>query len=143
MKVYCDTGAYSHDLRDMERLGEIKVFQFKYENKNKRIKNIATPSQPTWEQPKYSWSELGGLTWADAGRRSKKWPEITTLIGASNKTDAQHLDSAFMSECEAFLTSDKGDIVAHAEKLQTMLGMKVFHVPNQWADFVVYVRAKN
>ena len=29
------------------------------------------------------------------------------------------------------------------EKLQTMLGMKVFHVPNQWADFVVYVRAKN
>ena len=40
MKVYCDTGAYSHDLRDMERLGEIEVFQFKYENKNKRIKNI-------------------------------------------------------------------------------------------------------
>ena len=65
------------------------------------------------------------------------------MIGASNKTDAQHLDSAFMSECEAFLTSDKGDIVAHTEKLQTMLGMKVFHVPNQWADFVVYVRAKN
>ena len=70
MKVYCDTGAYSHDLRDMERL------------------------RPP-------------------------------------------------SECEAFLTSDKGDIVAHAEKLQTMLGMKVFHVPNQWADFVVYVRARN
>ena len=69
MKVYCDTGAYSHDLRDMERLGEIKVFQFKYENRNKRIKNIATPSQPTWEQAKYSWSELGGLTSADAGRR--------------------------------------------------------------------------
>ena len=59
MKVYCDTGAYSHDLRDMERLGEIEVFQFKYENKNKRIKNIANLSQPTWEQAKYSWSELG------------------------------------------------------------------------------------
>ena len=53
--VYCDNGAYRKELKELDKNGIIKLIQFKYENKNKNIKNIAHPANPTWEQDKASW----------------------------------------------------------------------------------------
>lgn len=70
LKVYCDTGAYRVELTTLEREGKIRIFQFKYENKNKHIRHKAVPSNPTWDELNYTWSELDDLTWNDLGRKS-------------------------------------------------------------------------
>lgn len=139
LRIYCDTGAYREELSSYERAGTVELFQFQYENRNRKISRIATPSRPSWNQANYKWSELEGITWADMAQQSEKWPPLLSLIGKGNKTDAQHLDSAYMSGCRLFLTSDKGDIARHRDAIEELLGLKVFHVPDDWEDVRAFI----
>lgn len=136
LNVYCDTGAYRSDLSELERNGSIRVYQFKYENKNRKIRHRALSSRPTWSETKYTWNELEGLTWNDMGKQSDHWPAIQSLIGKGNRVDAKHLDSAYMEGCQVFLTSDKGDICTHKRTLEQLLGIKVFHYREDWNEFL-------
>lgn len=136
LRVYCDTGAYRSELSELERGGAIQVYQFKYENKNRKILHRALPSRPTWTETKYTWNELAGLTWNDMGRQSERWPAILSLIGKNHTVDAKHLDSAYMDSCQVFLTSDKGDIVTHRYPLEQLLGLKVLHYREDWNEFL-------
>jgi len=70
---------------------------------------------------------------------SDKYAEIVAMIGAANKEDARHIDSAYKSGCGAFLTPDKGDIISHRDSLQRLLGMRFFHMTDNWADFLALV----
>lgn len=136
LRVYCDTGAYRSELSELERSGAIQVYQFKYENKNRKIIHRASPSHPTWKETQYTWNELAGLTWNDMGRQSERWPAILSLIGKNHTVDAKHLDSAYMERCQIFLTSDKGDIVTHRYPLEQLLGLKVLHYREDWNEFL-------
>jgi len=122
----------------MEQRGLIKVVQFCYENKNKKIKESAPPSNPTWEEMNYTWGELGGSSWADIGKISDKHAQIASIIGNDNKKDIKHLDSAYMAGCEAFVTSDKGDICSKKNEIYQLLSIHVFHVTSEWNDFVKF-----
>ncbi len=63
---------------------------------------------------------------------------IAKVIGAHNKADVQHLTSAHDAECDAMLTSDKGDIWRHRDELHALLGIRIFHSSTEWADFVAF-----
>jgi hypothetical protein len=136
LKVYCDTGAYRNELTDLERNGIICVYQFKYENRSRRIKHRSVPSQPSWKETNYTWAELGDLSWAEMGQQSDQWKAIQALLGKGNNVDAKHLDSAYMEDCHVFLTSDKDDIVARRREIEQLLGIRVFHYLEDWDAFL-------
>jgi len=142
LKVYCDSGAFRPELKELESKGSIKVYQFKYENKNKNIKNIANPSTPTWAEMNCSWNELAGLTWCDLGGQSDKREAIARLIGGAHARDIKHLESAYMSGCKVFLTSDKRDISSKRIELESLLEIKVFHFHDHWTDFLGLIEYK-
>lgn len=139
LKVYCDTRAYRVELTTLELEGKVRLFQFKYENKNKHIRHQAVPSNPTWDELNYTWSELDDPTWNDLGRKSDKRQAIEALLGPNSIRDAKHLDSAYMEGCRVFLTSDKRDIVSHRSELASLLGIEVFHFHEDWPAFLELV----
>jgi hypothetical protein len=136
LKVYCDTGAYRKELSALERKGVICVYQFKYENKNRKITHRAAPSRPSWKEVNCTWTELSGLSWNDMGKQSNLWEEIRALLGKKNTLDAKHLDSAYMEGCHVFLTSDKDDIVARRREIEQLLGIRIFHYQDDWDAFL-------
>lgn len=144
-KVYCDTGAYIQQLNPLEREGLIQIYQFKYENRNRNIKNTPPPSRPTWKEMNYTWEQLDAadLSWNDLNEHSDKFPQIVGIVGNSNLRDAKHLDSAYMEGCRAFLTTDKDDICANRASLFETLDIRIFHVLNDWDDFLEYCRKEN
>lgn len=139
IKIYVDTGALIPELRSLEKDGRVSLYQFQYENRTKKIKHVAMPSQPTWAQSHYTWKELGHLTWADLGKQSDKWSAILMALGRDNHTDAQHLDSSYMSGCQVFATSDKGDIVARRAELEGLLQLRIFHVPSEQQQMLMHL----
>jgi len=139
--VYCDTGAYVKLLGELESEGLIKLHQFKYENRSRRIRNIAIPSDLKYDEFKnYTYDELTGLTYDELGGVNSKFGDILTIVGESNRTDAQHIDSAQMSGCKVFLTSDKADIWSKREALKPITGLTIFHVTTEWEQFLELVR---
>ena len=100
------------------------------------IKNIASPSTPTWDEMNYLWNDLAGLAWADLGAQSDKREAIAKLIGGTHERDIKHLESAYMSDCKVFLTSDKRDISSKRIELGSLLGIKVLHFHDHWLDFL-------
>jgi hypothetical protein len=146
LRVYCDTGGYRSELAALENRGVIQVCQFKYENRNRRIRRGATPSKPSWTQLKYQWTELRRatpgfeeLSWNSLGKHSERFSEILAIIGAHNRADAQHIDSAYASGCSVFLTSDKDDILSKRSALRSVTGMMVLHVKDDWNEFLQMV----
>ena len=145
--VYCDTGAYRPELGEYERRGLIRLHQFKYENRNRRIAATAPPTNPTWKQMNYTWAELKAdsllnrLSWDDLAELSPRFREIIAVIGTNNLTDAQHIDSAFRAGCKIFLTSDKGDIHSRSKDILSITGMRVLHPIEDWDAFGLAVSA--
>lgn len=147
MRVYCDTGAYINGLTELERAGSISIHQFKYENRSRRIGKGAVPSDLRYDDLKnYTYDEFGTtevlstLTYDQLGGINSRFTEIQEIVGPQNRTDAQHIDSAYMTGCKVFLTSDKGDIWSKREALQALTGIRVFHIPSEWKEFLGYVR---
>ena len=111
---------------------------FPYENKNKHIKNVGSPSNCTWKDLKnFTYKTLPG-TWDDY-TGSGKYQKIVELIGLANKRlDISHLDSAYKAQCKIFLTNDKNDIGAHKNKLEDLLGLRIFCV-SEIDECLVYI----
>lgn len=147
LHVYCDTGAYVGGLHGLEQSGAISVHQFKYEKSSRRIRKGAVPSDLRYSDfIHYTYGELKttevlkDLTYDQLGGINSKFAAILEIVGLRNRTDAQHLDSAQMSNCKVFLTSDKSDIWSKRELLFAAIGLQIFHVPSEWNDFLSYVQ---
>ena len=147
LRVYCDTGGFRTELLELARTGKVSLFQFKYENRNRHIKQVATPSSPSWKQMNYTWDEMRrtpgfeGITYDNIGDQSPKFHELLAVVGVSNRTDAQHLDSAYATKCSIFLTSDKNDIWSKREAIREVTGLVVLHVQDDWAEFLTLAGA--
>jgi len=137
LKVYCELGAYRRVLRDMERDRQIQLVNFRYEGQTKKIKTQATPSVVTWDSTYVTVDDI--LRHADIMVASEKFPQILAIIGR-NEFDARHLDSAYKSQCDCFLTPDKKDIADNSGALEALLGLEIFHATHQWDEFVAHVR---
>jgi|WetSurSiteA1Bulk_404760.scaffolds.fasta_scaffold01294_9 hypothetical protein len=142
MKVYCDTGAFLQELKSLQNKGIVELYTFKYENKNKRIKNSGVPSNATWDDLKnYRWNDLEGICWNDFSG-SEKYEQICAVIGLKNRFDILHLDSTYKSQCDVFVTSDKDDIWSKRKKLQVLLGVRIFSV-DEIEECIEYINYKS
>jgi hypothetical protein len=126
LKIYCDNGACPSELKDLQKQGIVELLMFPYENRNKHIKNTGLPSNCGWKDlGNLTWKTLPG-TWNDYSG-SDKYLDIVELLKLANKrVDILHLDSAYKSNCQVFITNDKDDIWVHRLELQTLLGLRVF-----------------
>lgn len=147
LRVYCDTGGFRKELVKFEHAGNIVLYQFKYENRNRHIKHAAVPSNPTWKQMNYTWDEMRQtkefekVTFKSLGEQSVKFAEILAIVGKANEVDAKHLDSAYASSCAVFLTSDKGDIWSKRELILSATGIVVLHIQADWPAFLALVES--
>lgn len=140
LRVYCDTGGYHKALAELVRQGRIEVYQFKYEEKNRRIQKVAKPSSPQYRDLEhYTYNDLNSLTYSDLGQSSCKLLDIQRIIGKQHRVDAMHLDSAYMTGCKVFLTSDKDDVWMHREVLGALLGLKIFHIPSEIEEALHFI----
>ena len=65
LHVYCDSGGYRRELRVLEALGEIKLFQYWYDKDgNSKIRNRPPSSNPSWSQGDSTWADSEG-SWDD------------------------------------------------------------------------------
>jgi hypothetical protein len=141
MKIYCDTGGFRQELKCLQDTGVIELYTFKYENKNKHIKKSGHPSNATYNDLKnYSYNDLKGICWSEFSG-SDKYQQIISVIGLENRVDILHVDSAYKSQCEVFLTSDKHDIWLKREELFVILGMRIFHV-DEIEECIHYIHNK-
>ncbi len=146
LHVYCDTGAYVASLAPLEASGKIALYQFMYENRTRRIRRGAIPSNIAYDDLKhYKYDEFGtvdvlkDLTYDQLGGVNSRFSEIQAVVGTSNRRDAQHIDSAWMTGCTIFLTSDKGDIWTKRSAIHELLGLYVFLIPAELEQFLVTV----
>lgn len=135
--VYCDSGGYRRELRDLVARGLVELTTYAYENSTKKIPLRAPGSNPTWDEGDSTWADETG-TWDDY-HESEHLSQILELVGRNNIRDAKHLDSAYRAKCKAFLTSDNDDIASKAIEIYALLGIRVFHATRDWAAFISYV----
>lgn len=104
----------------------VELVMFPYENKNKHIENVGLPSNCSYQDLKnFTYGTLQGAYGDYSG--SDKYEKIVELLGLANKrVDILHLDSAYKTECNIFLTNDKDDIWSHKVKLEELLGFRIF-----------------
>jgi hypothetical protein len=144
MKVYAEHGALPehgalrHELTSLQERGLIELFIFPYENKNRNIPNMATPSAAqfgdlanvTFEQMVFPFDEMSG---------SNKYQAILDIVGQRNRRDALHIDSAYKTGCKAFFSRDRKNIIRNAGRLHQLLGIRFFHPDTDWPDFLAFV----
>ncbi len=122
--VYCDTGGYRKELKKYGK--HISLRMFEYENTNKNTSNNCLPaSNLTFNDLKDSPAKVGDLTFDDF-TSSDKIKQIEQIVGKENQKDIFHLDSAYKSKCDIFLTSDYDDIYSNKEELEKLLNFKIF-----------------
>ena len=127
MKIYCEPGALTSELKALQRRGIIELIHFPYDPdlRTKHISPSGIPSEAQWRDMNLSWDELGDVTWNGA-RGSVVHPEIQRIVGSANRRDILHLDSAYKSGCRALLTADR-DILDHQAELESLLGIRIFN----------------
>ena len=129
LKIYCDSGA---NIKQLDReIPNVVFYHFAYDNhKNWRPEKQtrAVPSQARWKNIKHPWEELGDATWEDFDGGDHLL-EITEIVGHNNPEDILHLDSAYKTGCSIFLTSDSGHIVKNKDRLESLIGIRIFN-PN-------------
>ena len=138
LKIYCDSGGYRRELTTLETEGRIQLCQYVYENRNRKVRGRVPGSNPTWEEGDSSWEDSDG-SWDDYSNQSEHWPQLLKLVN-HNHRDAKHLDSAVLGGCQAFMTSDKGDIASKSREILELTGLRVFHFQDDWQLFLEYIQ---
>lgn len=126
MKIYCEHGALTAELRAAQRDGRIELVHFPYdpESRPRHIAPSATPSRAQWCDLNIAWNE-SSAGWDDF-KGSEHLPEIIRIVGAANRRDALHIDSAYKTGCAAMVTADR-DILGHKAELEALLNVRIFH----------------
>jgi len=90
----------------------------------------------------YTWAELRSdpvlsqLPYDSARTTSTKFEELLTLVGKQCLVDAKHLDSAVLSNCTVFLTTDKDDVWSRRTQIRDLTGMEVLYMPDEWPKLI-------
>ena len=122
-RIYCDSGGFSKELGQLEKRGIIEIFHYPYESRNSKIKNKALPSEMRWGDMIEPWGKEF-YPWKDYVG-SEKFDELVRMLNIKNRKDALHLDSAYITNCHFFVTSDKGDIFSSRNEISRLLNISV------------------
>jgi hypothetical protein len=138
--IYCERGAWRNELKDLESQGKIKIVTFPYEGRSKRTPNFSKPSLITCDSTNIT-CDMNFLI--SDSVRSEKYEEIRSIVGKKNEMDIRHIDAAYKSQCHAFLTPNKGDILSKKVELENLLKMKFFHGRDNWDEFIQFIESEN
>jgi len=139
IKIYCDNGACPKELKDLQVAGIVELIMFKYENTNRHIKNSGIPSSATHNDMKnYTYENAPGR-YSDY-TESDKYQDIVSIVGRSNRVDILHLDSAYKTGVDVFITNDKDDIISYRDELEKKLGIRFFYT-DEIDDLVSFITA--
>ena len=140
IKIYCDSGADITFLKEFFSVCEF--IQFPYDSvhrpKNKKM-DLTDPSDLAWQNAHLSWGE-SKFTWEDFSE-SDIFGKILAIVGANNRLDASHLDSAYKSGADVFLTSDKKDIFSKKYALEIVCKFKIFYTAEEKEAIVACIEA--
>jgi len=137
MKVYCEHHAVRQWQRDLHKKGRITLVLFPYDQRTRRIKEVATPSVAIWKELNITWDEAD-FSW-DEFSPSPHYSDICNIIGEENIRDVKHVDSAFKSKCQCMLTCDN-DILSHSQELEELLNIVFFHPDNHREEFIAFLK---
>ena len=133
MKIYLDSGASVKGIKDLEKRYEIVTFP--YDSISNMRGNLSVPSATCFNDiGLVSFSDIGDYTFEDLSE-SDLYHQISVVVGKHSHNDILHLDSAYKSRAQIFLTSDKKDIWRNREKLEEICKFKIFHTPSE--DFLI------
>ena len=130
MKVYCENGALTSGLKALQKSGAITLVNFPHDPNSwaRSISPTAAPSASQYRDIVLPTKVPLYCTYDELGVGSELYATILAIVGASNRRDALHVDSAYKTGCRAFITADN-DILAHREELESLLGI-VFLYPD-------------
>ena len=138
IRIYRDSGADISILKSIA--SQCDFYQFPYDSPDRPKKKLllAIPSECPWQDWHVPWEESSGTSW-EGMIGSTLYSEIEAIIGASNRRDVLHFDSAYKTGCHVFLTSDKGDIWSKRASLENLTGIKVFLTPFESEAALMYI----
>lgn len=152
VKIYCDSGADITCLKEF--FSVCTLYQYPYDSADHRNKKLikkgviklARPSSKTpWENLHSTWDE-SDFTWDEPD--SLFFTDLEKLIYQNSKKNKQklfedvlHLDSACMTGCNIFITSDKHDIVSKRVEIEGLCGMKVFWSHKESEELIKYIQS--
>jgi hypothetical protein len=126
MKIYCEHGALTKELKLLRQAGKITLINFRYDpgSRPRKINPTALPSAVRYEDLNLNYNEFN-FDYGDL-QGSAMLTKIIQIVGPTNRRDALHVDSAHKSNCRAFITRD-ADILDHSEKLERLLGIRIIN----------------
>lgn len=112
---------------------------FAYDQTNKQIKEVANPSDATWDEIDYSWDELDYAP--KDFTPSPHYKEIQDIIGKENRKDVLHIDSAFKSGSKCMFTRDDHFLSdGKKDKLESLLNIKLFDAVKDKDKFMEFLK---
>lgn len=125
MRIYCEHGALTSEIRGWAQSGLIELVHFPYDpdSHSHKIPGIAEASNAQIRDLNLPIRDLPG-SFSDY-RGSEHFKEILAILGREHRRDALHVDSAFKSLCVGFITTDS-DILTHKAQLLDLLGIRFF-----------------
>jgi len=139
-RVYCEHGSFREELYKLQKNGRIEIVNFPYEMKIHKKHQKARPSDAKIIHLAHVSIPEGDWPIADS-KGSEKYPQIRQILGQRTRRDALHVDSAYKSKCDAFLSRDRRHILAKAKDLEKLLGIRFFHPDDEWGEFLTFLNS--
>ena len=134
-KIYCEHGAMTEQIRDLARSGMLEIVHFPYDSDSNIRLTTAAPSAAQYRDLNLPIRDLPDKIADYSG--SIHFNEILSIVGAENRRDALHIDSAFKHDCSIFVTKDR-DILSKREELESLLGIRSLH-PDEGCDLKRFI----
>ncbi len=103
---------------------ELLHFPYDENSRSKKLSPKLAPSKANWNDMNIPWDSVQG-SWEDMAA-SERFEEILAIIGATNRKDALHVDTAHKADCDAMVTVDD-DILSKRDQLKGVTGLDIFH----------------
>jgi hypothetical protein len=142
--VYVERGATFVELKDLSRKGRLTLIHFPYDEGDRSF------FYGKWS--KYLRRAKGSLVTCDTTQltadaairisdmeRSAIYSKIQQIVGRASEHDVRHLDAAYKSKADAFLTQDKRDIVRNRTELEQSTGLRIFHSDDDRDKFLEFI----
>lgn len=125
IKIYCENGALSKEIKALKNLDDIELLYFPFENFTRKAKRSNKPSELTCDNSFYT-ADDNKIRISDTVG-SNIYDLIVRIIGKNNIHDIKHVDTAYKENCQIFISPDKGDIINKAIDLEKLTGIKFFY----------------
>lgn len=123
-KAYCELGALTNTVKKLRSAGRLILVNFPYDARRSKKFGMAEPSLVTADST-YITCDSSIRISDTVG--SPLLSKIREIVGSENESDVRHLDSAYRSDCDFFITPDKDDIIDKRDQLEPLLKLRILH----------------